>query len=87
MLLFLINIVIFFKKLHKDNLNFGSKFFFFANLRLSLVFKMSLIFGKISASCPYKLCPYSKKECARSFLSTCFYLRQRNKRPCPLVGQ
>ena len=35
---------------------------FSPNLRLGFVLKMSLIFGKISASCPYKLCPYSKKK-------------------------
>ena len=27
------------------------------------VLRMSLIFGKISDWCPYKLCPYKKKKC------------------------
>ena len=53
--------VIIFRKLRKNNLNFISKIFF-TNLRLSFVLKMSLIFGKISASCPYKLCPHSIKR-------------------------
>ena len=29
---------------------------------MGLVFKIFLFFGKISASCPYKLCPHSKKR-------------------------
>jgi len=57
MLLFPTNMIIFFIKLRKNNLNFE-----FTNLRLGFVLKTSLIFGKISASCPYKLCPYSKKR-------------------------
>ena len=32
------------------------------NLRLGFVLKMFLIFDKISASCAYELCPYSKKK-------------------------
>ena len=35
---------------------------FFSNLRLGFVLKMSVIFGKISASRPYKLCPFSIKR-------------------------
>ena len=60
-LLFSMDEVIFSKNLRNNNLNCDSKKFFL-NLKLGFVLKMSLIFGKISASCPYKLCPYSIKR-------------------------
>ena len=37
-------------------------------MRLGNVLSLSLIFGEIPAWCPYKLCPYKKKECNRSFM-------------------
>ena len=66
--------VISLKKLDKYNLNFEYKFFF-SNLRLSFVLKMFLTFGKISASCPYKLCPYSEKRVLYTRTAS-YYLNQ-----------
>ena len=60
MLSFLLNVVIFFKKLRKYNLNFDSKFFFqIWGWALSL--ECPKILAKFQPQCPYKLCPYSKK--------------------------
>ena len=45
------------------NAKFLSKNNFFLQSEAGHVLKMSLIFGKIPAWCPYKLCSYIKKKC------------------------
>ena len=49
-----------------------NQFFFFLQIGgWALFFKMSLIFGKISALCPCKLCPHSKKKRKKKSVTAC----------------
>ena len=49
--------IYFLKNFYRNNENLEYKTKFPLNSRLGLILKMSLNFIKISASCPYKLCP------------------------------